>query len=171
MSRKTADTKDRIVSAAEMLFILHGFRGTSTKQIAKEAGVSEMTFFRHFPTKDGVFREVIRPLVSFLDTLQVKEDHDLNTLVGQLLQNRLTFLCEERDLVRLVLMESYLTSFSFNPIAETADKIRDMFSSIDKSKGDLYLRLIMGFILTCIFLPQKCDGFHSDLAKLMKLLE
>ncbi len=171
MSRTATDTKYRIISAAKKLFVQHGFKGTSTKQIAREAGISEMTLFRHFPTKERVFREVIQPLISFLDNLQFGDGHNLKTLVKQMLQDRLTFLCEERELVRLVLMESYLTSLSFNPIAETADRIRSMFSSIDKSKGDLYLRLIMGFILTCIFLPEKCDGFTADLDQLVNLLE
>lgn len=32
----------------------HGYDATTVEQIAREAGVSHMTFFRHFPTKDAV---------------------------------------------------------------------------------------------------------------------
>ena len=171
MPRTTTDTKDRIVSTAKRLFIQQGYRGTSTKQIAREAGISEMTLFRHFPTKERVFRKVIQPLVSFFDNLQLREEPNPKTLIKQMLENRLSFLCEEGDLVRLVLMESYLTSLSFNPIAETADRIRSMFSPLDKPKRDLYLRLIMGFILTCIFLPEECQGFPEHLDHLVNLIE
>ena len=171
MSRKTTDTRERIIGTAKKLFILNGYKGTSTKQIAAETGVSEMTLFRYFPTKESVFTEVIRPVVSFLSALEIGEVQDLNTLAKRMLHDRLNFLCEERDLVRLVLMESYHSSFSSNPIAETAEKIRGVFSTIDKENGDLYLRLIMGFILTCIFLPQTCDGFHEDLDRLIALIE
>lgn len=34
------------------LFARHGFRATTTAQVARAAGVSEMTLFRHFPTKE-----------------------------------------------------------------------------------------------------------------------
>ena len=171
MSRKTADTRWRIVAAAKQLFVRQGYRGTSTKQIAGKAGVSEMTLFRHFPTKESLFREVIQPLICHVDALHFREDQNLISLVEQLLQDQLAFLCEEKDLVRLVLMESYLMSLSFNPIAETADKIKRIFSSIDQSKGEFYLRLIMGFILTCIFLPKKGDGYKTELDRLLRLLE
>ncbi len=36
------------------LFETHGFEATTVAQIAKRAGVSEMTLFRHFATKHGV---------------------------------------------------------------------------------------------------------------------
>ena len=67
-------------------------------------------------------------------------------------------------------MESYVSSTGFNPIAETADKIRGTFSEIDTGKADLYMRMVMGFILSYIFLPDECDQFQNDLTQLMKLL-
>ncbi len=36
------------------LFTEQGYDATTVEQIAGEAGVSHMTFFRHFPTKDAV---------------------------------------------------------------------------------------------------------------------
>jgi AcrR family transcriptional regulator len=167
----SGDTTARIVDAARRLFTKRGFTGTSTKQIAREAGVSEMTLFRHFSSKELLFRAVVEPLVSFFDGLVVAEDVNLNTAVKHLIQDRLSFLCEESDLVRLVLMESYLTSLSFDPIAETVGKIKKVFASLDKPKADLYLRLTMGFILTCIFLPEDCSETSADVDELMKLLE
>lgn len=171
MSPKKADTTERITGAAKELFIRQGFRGTSTKQIAQEAAVSEMTLFRHFRTKEAIFRAVILPLVSFFDELQIKKNENLKDLARQMIENRLSFLCEENGLVRLVLMESYLSPLGFNPIVETTDRIRGMIASIDKSKGELFLRLIMGFILTCLFLPEDCETFPEHLNQLVSLLE
>ena len=168
---KYSDTQTRIVAAARDLFTKQGFRGTSTKQIAGAADISEMTLFRHFPSKELLFRRVIEPLVEFFDGLEVAEGVDLKTAVRSLIQDRLSFLCEQGDLVRLVLMESYLSSLRFNPIAETAGRMRSLFSSLDKTKGDLYLRLTMGFILTCIFLPEDCGGTSADVDELVDLIK
>jgi AcrR family transcriptional regulator len=48
-------TKDRIVEAAVQLFSRQGFAGSSTHEIARLAGVSEVTVFRHFPRKKDLF--------------------------------------------------------------------------------------------------------------------
>lgn len=47
----------RIIEASVQLFAQRGFRGTSTRQIAHLADVSEATLFRHFPRKTHLFWE------------------------------------------------------------------------------------------------------------------
>jgi len=51
---KTARTRALLQAAALRLFSEQGYDATTVEQIAREAGVSHMTFFRHFPTKDAV---------------------------------------------------------------------------------------------------------------------
>lgn len=48
-------TEARIVEAAVQLFAQHGFKGTSTRDIANLANVNEATLFRHFPRKTDLF--------------------------------------------------------------------------------------------------------------------
>lgn len=48
-------TEQRIVEAAVQLFSRQGFAGSSTYEIARLAGVSEVTVFRHFPRKRDLF--------------------------------------------------------------------------------------------------------------------
>lgn len=43
-----------MLTAALELFADRGFEATTAAAIAQRAGVTEMTFFRHFPTKDSV---------------------------------------------------------------------------------------------------------------------
>ncbi|GAA2580322.1 hypothetical protein CSIV_00310 [Microbacterium sp. CSI-V] len=45
-------TRQRILETAFELFETHGYDRTTTAQIAATAGVSEMTLFRHFASKD-----------------------------------------------------------------------------------------------------------------------
>ncbi|MCU1297204.1 MAG: TetR family transcriptional regulator, partial [Acidobacteriaceae bacterium] len=48
-------TEARIIEAAVQLFSRQGFTGRSTFEIARLAGVSEVTVFRHFPKKKELF--------------------------------------------------------------------------------------------------------------------
>jgi AcrR family transcriptional regulator len=52
-------TKDRILEAAYKCFSEKGYLGATTREIAKNAGVSEVTLFRHFKSKKELFSEVL----------------------------------------------------------------------------------------------------------------
>jgi len=49
-----------IVEIATPLFARRGFAGTTTKEIAEAAGVSEALLFRHFPTKAALYEEILQ---------------------------------------------------------------------------------------------------------------
>ncbi len=53
------DTKTKILDAALELFSERGFRGTTTKAIAELASVNEVTLFRYFESKEGIFMAMI----------------------------------------------------------------------------------------------------------------
>ncbi|HEX8502215.1 MAG TPA: TetR/AcrR family transcriptional regulator [Pyrinomonadaceae bacterium] len=53
------DRRLQIVRVALRLFSERGFRGTTTKEIAQAAGVSEAIIFRHFATKDDLYTAII----------------------------------------------------------------------------------------------------------------
>ena len=54
LTSRALRTRARILSAALDLFEREGYESTTVAQVAAAAGVTEMTFFRHFPTKDAV---------------------------------------------------------------------------------------------------------------------
>ncbi len=47
-----------IVKAASPLFARKGFDGTTTKEIAKASGISEALLYRHFASKEVLYREI-----------------------------------------------------------------------------------------------------------------
>ncbi|WP_036962387.1 TetR/AcrR family transcriptional regulator, partial [Promicromonospora kroppenstedtii] len=51
---RTLRTRARILDVALDLFERQGYGSTTVNQIAEAAGITPMTFFRHFPTKDAV---------------------------------------------------------------------------------------------------------------------
>jgi AcrR family transcriptional regulator len=75
----------QILRVAVSLFSQRGFGGTTTKEIAQAAGVSEAMVFRHFATKQELYSAIldhkacsggpIDPEQMVADALQRKDDH------------------------------------------------------------------------------------------------
>ena len=55
-----ADTRARLLAAAARVYAQHGFAGATTRLIAKEADLNEVTLFRHFRSKDALVDEAVR---------------------------------------------------------------------------------------------------------------
>jgi len=53
------ERRDQILQASVELFSKRGFAGTTTKEIARTAGVSEALVFRHFATKDELYNAIL----------------------------------------------------------------------------------------------------------------
>lgn len=66
--RRTTETiRSRVLQAAQELFGERGYAGTSTREIAARAEVSEPLLFRHYGTKANLFEEaVLTPLERFI---------------------------------------------------------------------------------------------------------
>ncbi len=52
-------TKKRILAAAELVFSRDGFQGATTREIARQASVNEVTLFRHFRTREELLRATL----------------------------------------------------------------------------------------------------------------
>jgi TetR/AcrR family transcriptional regulator len=53
------DRRRQLIRSAVDLFSRHGFSGTRTKDIAAACGVSEAILFRHFATKEDLYRAIL----------------------------------------------------------------------------------------------------------------
>jgi AcrR family transcriptional regulator len=54
------ENRCRILEAAARVYALFGFRGATTRRIAEEAGVNEVTLFRTFGSKEALIAEALR---------------------------------------------------------------------------------------------------------------
>jgi AcrR family transcriptional regulator len=77
LTRLDSDERRKaIVKAAVPLFARDGFAGTTTRELAEAAGISEALLFRHFPSKQLLYREILHlgcegdPALEQLATLQ-----------------------------------------------------------------------------------------------------
>lgn len=66
---RVSQTEDQIYDAARRCFFQYGFSKASLTMIAQEAGVSRVTLYKYFPTKDYLFGQV----VSLFLTAKVEE--------------------------------------------------------------------------------------------------
>lgn len=57
--RTREDVSERICIAARDLFAQRGYHGTTTREIARQADVSETLLFRYFGNKSALFDEVV----------------------------------------------------------------------------------------------------------------
>lgn len=65
------DTRDKLLEVTIRIFAEAGYHGTTTRRVAQEAGVNEVTLFRHFGSKETLVREALaaaarrsRPMLS-----------------------------------------------------------------------------------------------------------
>lgn len=56
-------TQERIIAAARRLFGENGFRGTTTAEIARSAGVAEGSIYRYFKDKKELFVACVEPVL------------------------------------------------------------------------------------------------------------
>lgn len=80
------EIEQRILDAALKVFASEGYTGATTRKIAEEANVAEVTLFRKFKSKENLLKEVLiknRTVFSSLDSLfrvfQEEKDVDLET--------------------------------------------------------------------------------------------
>jgi TetR/AcrR family transcriptional regulator, regulator of mycofactocin system len=117
-------TRQRLLDAANARFRATGYEHSTAAMIADDAGVTERTFFRYFPTKSAVLianweshREALRTvlassgkgrtidvirdaLVAFTDRLQVEIDSGIDSVI-QLFIDRAAFMAMTETLLEI----------------------------------------------------------------------
>ena len=102
--------EERVLEAAKNLFVRHGFKAATTKRIAENAGVNEVTLFRKYKTKDRLMETVIANTeANALASLQPIFDMDKDSFVQKALRafghNLIKFTKNEQDLMILQFAE------------------------------------------------------------------
>lgn len=108
MSR--ADRRESIVDAALRTFSRLGFRGATTRRLAQAAGITEVTLFRHFPTKEDLFRAVldkysILPVLR-AEMLEPSPRGRGRAALRNLGRRFMDLLQQRQELIRLILSEA-----------------------------------------------------------------
>ncbi|WP_165212401.1 TetR/AcrR family transcriptional regulator [Streptococcus tangpeifui] len=107
--------KKKAMATAIELFAKQGFDGTSTAQIATQAGISQATIFKYFKTKDELLLAILNPVIP-----RVKDEFFSNLLAHKrledavhfLVQDRWTFIKSNSPLLK-ILIQQFLTNEGF----------------------------------------------------------
>ncbi len=105
-----------LLDAARDLFARQDYRGTTTREIAEAAGVTEHLLFRHFGSKAALFREaLVLPFTSFVDEFGatwravVPEETDEDELAQHFVGQLYDIFVEHRGLVVTLLASEALS--------------------------------------------------------------
>lgn len=79
---KTVDTRERILDAAEHLFMAHGYEGTSMRQITGDAAVNLAAVNYHFGSKESLMQEVFRRRLDWLNEERMRVLNALEAEAG-----------------------------------------------------------------------------------------
>jgi len=71
------DTRRRILKVSKKLFLKNGFRNTTTRDIAREAGITLSNLYHYFASKDELFCQLLKPATDMLEAL-LAEHHGIN---------------------------------------------------------------------------------------------
>ena len=100
------DAREQLLHAAMKVYSTSGVRGATTKRIAQEAGVNEVTLFRHFGSKDALMQEALRwkALALFTSTLPSEPALPFEELLA-FSRHHYDALSKHRDLIRVSMGE------------------------------------------------------------------
>ena len=136
-----ADTRTKILQAALRLFARKGYDRTTTKYLAKSAGVAEGTLFRYFPNKKAILVQVAtKGWVDILtDLLTELSEMGSYKAVSQVMRRRMLNMRQNSDLMRVCFIEAqYHPELQETIQAEVIDKMTDVaeaFFETAMSKG------------------------------------
>jgi AcrR family transcriptional regulator len=115
MQTLKTDIRKRILSESKRLFLKKGFRETTTRDIAREAGINLSNLYHYFASKDELFRELLKPATDTLEAM-LDEHHGIKGedilrmqeegYVEATLEEYMEAIRKYRNLLKLLLFKS-----------------------------------------------------------------
>ena len=101
-------TRQHILEKAAHLFQTQGYARTTTQEIAKQAGVAEITIFRHFENKQKLFQAVVQQIGGAADLSEIETQltGDLHADLLRISQYVIPFFIAQRETIQMLMFES-----------------------------------------------------------------
>ncbi|WP_332696325.1 TetR/AcrR family transcriptional regulator [Halalkalibacter lacteus] len=113
--KKVNKSQQKILEAAINLFSQRGYENSSTSDIAKEAGVAEVTLFRNFKSKHNLLYQILSPLFIKITSPVILKDvkkHfndpeiDSEEVLTGVFKDRLEFIEKNQKVVQVLIREA-----------------------------------------------------------------
>lgn len=154
------DRRNQLLEAALEVFARKGFEGTTTKEVAAAAGVTEAIIFRHFPSKQALYNAVLDHHVQSAETQEwlseiqrrMDENDDegvLRSIAGVILKSYRNDTRYERVLL-FAALEGHELGLAHNRqlVTPIYELLRDYFARRrrERAVADLHPGVIIGAI-------------------------
>jgi len=158
--------REQIVEAATRVFAEKGFSRATTREVAREAGVSEGTIYNYFEDKDALLMAILEGLN---ETERRAEDFeegmatDFRGFLKEYLRRRMSLIWENREVFRVVfsemLVNAELRELYLHQVVEPTMKIaEENFQSrmkqgeVRQTDAPLAVRSVAGAVLGVLVL-------------------
>ena len=125
-TKKRLNSQDRraqIIDVSLSLFANKGFNGTKTREIAEKAGVSEALLYRHFATKEDLYRTALGELLDVhsmsIDCQEAMDNRDDYSVLSAFAWHVIDFYRKDPRSIRLVFfsaLEGSPIEGAFHPV-------------------------------------------------------
>ena len=175
MSRE--DRQKQILSVALNVFVEKGYNGATTAEIAKAADISEVTLFRNFSSKKGIFKLSVEPIIltTLKESISASDNLNSRDQLEYILIGRVKLVSKHYEVIKLILMESQI-----NEELKDINYIETMYNILKESVLDFgfemkdkefVMRMLMGSILSFLYMPEteetKIKKFVETVMKLL----
>ena len=138
------DTEDKILDATIKLLDKDGWKGATTKRIASEAGVNEITLFRKFHNKEQLLKAAKKRSANrFLDELELlfklEDSGDIKTYLITIWKNTSKMIDKRINLIRISMEEVRGIPFEDKVLPKISKMIIEHLVNYFQKKIDLGL--------------------------------
>ncbi len=179
------NAKERLLEATFNLISEKGYLGTTTREIAHKAGVTELTLFRHFGSKEKLFEEVLNryfflpKLKEFLPSLRELPYKKSLQILGE---RFIETLKDKKFLIKIMFSEINLYPNKIKDIHskfidEIIKTLAEYFDYLQKKdlirriSPDLLARAFLGMFFSYFLSEEIILGRTIEKGKLKKILE
>jgi AcrR family transcriptional regulator len=166
---KAERTRAALIRAALELFQQRGYDSTTAAAIAERSGVTEMTFFRYFPSKDSVL--IADPYDPLIAEAIARQPAELSPLAAAITGVAYSWgsmpaagSAEVRDRLRIVSKTPSLRGAVARNNASTEDAIAEALTSRGTAKIDARIAAAATIGALSAALLEWADGDEPDLA-------
>jgi AcrR family transcriptional regulator len=178
-----------LLEAALRVMNRKGYDGCRTREIAAEAGVSEATLFKHFPTKRHILNALIQPfmvtvikptmIASVKELISANEGQPMELTLREIVRDRLSLFRSRRSLITTLVLEAIrhpdLMQVVREHVLPEIMGILDRVLDAARSRGEVrdidrtvfirsFMSLVVGHVAISSILPDELGSENDETA-------